>query len=220
MRQFDINTALKKMNARRDIAVEKGTAGEEAVLGLIQSYMEIRGGALYHSYSYPYAQNRHGIYYPGNIYLEGEKYLEVPGRAGLYDEIDVLYITPSRIFSIEVKARGGKWKLYDHWATQNSRLVDKSPMAQAEKHARHLYHQIYEYLPNGSRSYIVPLVVLVDKAELEDSRSMEFKQVLPVARLNNLKAKISSYDTTLAYSLNVDEILLRLKNIGSGKLYI
>lgn len=220
MPRFTIDGALEKMNDHRDVAKEKGTAGEEAVLALILKYIEEQGcGAVYHSYEYPYATNRQGVFYPGNINLIDEKFAAVPSRVGFKDEIDLLLITDFRIFAIEVKARGGTWNLYNWWSTQNGRKLDKCPICQAEKHCRMLYHQIYEYLPGGSKEYIVPLVVFVDKAKTIDSRSLDMRTTVPVAVLNNLRNKIITYNTPLANSLDVPNILDRLRKIGSGKLY-
>lgn len=219
MPSIDVATALQKMNKYRAEAKIKGTAGEEAALSIIQVMQESMGGIIFHSYKYPYAQNRQGLFYSGNIHLENDKFFEVSGREGLIDEIDIVYITSSRIFAIEVKARGGTWKLYDHWCTQNGTKVNKSPIAQAEKHARHLYQTIYQLLPDGVRDYIIPMVVFVDRAKVEDSRSLDYRRLVPAAVLDNLKEKIKNLNMPLAKSLKAENIYEKMRRSGNGRVY-
>lgn len=216
-----IQSALNKMNKNRAVAKTKGDFGEKATLEILKGYKELRGGVIIHSFTYKYASNRNNINYPGNIHRDSSgKYTVVNGNSATKDEIDLVYITPYRIFAIECKARSGTWKAYDYWCEQNSRKVDKSPIAQSEKHARHLYHSIYEYLPDGNPNYIVPLTVFVDKAKVIDSRKTEHKFYLPIAIANNLKKKIKDYDSPLAYELDTEAILKRMMNIGNGKVFI
>lgn len=216
MATLTVDQALKLMNRNRGIAKAKGDYGESAAVAVVREYIQERGSGsfLLQSVTYPYAKSKHGKFYGGNIIKEGASYKEVPGREGIHDEIDLLLITSNRIFAIEVKARTGKWKLYDFWGKQNSSAVDKYPIAQAEKHARHLYHQIYEYLPDGDPKYIVPLTVFVDKATIEDSRNDYDKEYLPIAILNNLKKVILKYDIPQGYNLHLSDIRKRLSRIS------
>lgn len=216
-----IEDAMKKMHKHRAIHKTKGDFGELAVIEVVKAYSKIRGGRVYHSYKYRYASNRHGINYPGNIHRDANgKYTSVNGNSGTEDEIDVLYITPYRIFVIEAKARGGVWKIDEEWCTQNSRPVDKSPIAQGEKHARHLYHSLYEYLPDGNENYIVPIVVYVDRVRVMDSRSAKSKFYIPATIVNQLKKKLASHDTPLQYELDIDSIMEKLKQLGKGQLLL
>lgn len=213
-----VDKALKTMQKNRLDFKVKGTQGEIAILEILKSYQQSRGGVIYHSFSYPYASNRYGKNYPGNIYRDkvSGKFTTVDGNASTKDEIDLLYITRYRIFVIEVKARGGTWKL-DDWARQNSRICEKYPIAQTEKHCRHLYHHIYEYIPEQNTNYIVPMTVFVDKAKVIDTRPKEMKDYILVSVANNFKAKLVSRDLPLKYELNIEAIKNKLLNISSGK---
>ena len=216
MKQFSVEKSLGKMNKNRKDFKVKGTAGEEAVLAILQEYQNVRGGTIFHSYTYEYSKRRDGTNYPGNIKLEQGKFIEIPGNKGTQDEIDLVYVTPYRIFAIECKARTGKWKVYDHWASQSGKEVDKSPVAQCEKHARHLYYMLYEFLPDGRPEYIVPLTVFVDRATIEDSRAAEFRQYLPIAIINNFKVKLVGNDSPLKYELETEKIIEKLKRSGTN----
>ena len=109
----------------------------------------------------------------GNIKLEDGKYVEYTdaknGRI-LEDEIDILYITPYRIIPIEVKAYHANLKVYDNWMDKQGTPVDKYPITQAEKHARHLYHALVDVIPDGRPEYIRPIVCFVDRCKLDDRR--------------------------------------------------
>jgi hypothetical protein len=216
-----VNKALAIMNKNRTDYKEKGLQGELALLAILQSYQDVRGGVILHSFTYPYASDRQSRNYAGNIYLDVStgKYRDIRGNSGTQDEIDLLYITPFRIFVIEAKARSSRWKLYNHWVKQSGNILEKSPLAQTEKHARHLYHHLFEYIPEQAQEYIVPITVFVDKASVEDSRSPEFKNYIIAAIANNAKVKIQSNDTPLKYMLDVEAILAKLNNIGKGTIY-
>jgi hypothetical protein len=216
-----IQNALDRMNANRAVAKEKGTFGEQAVIAVVQEYQGIRGGTIIHSFMYKYASNRQGINYPGNIHREADgSFKTIDGYSNTNDEIDIVYITPYRIFAIEAKARSGTWKIDDLWCLQQSTPVDKSPLAQAEKHARHLYHSIYEYLPDGNPNYIVPMTVFVDKARVMDSRSSDQKFYLPVTIVNTLKKKIRDYDTPLKYELDTVGLMKKMMLMGKGQVFV
>lgn len=211
-----VDQALRLMQANKNIAKAKGDYGEAAAIAVLRDYCNLRGSGtfLLHSFMYPYAKDKHGNIYKGNINYSKGKYVHIPGRDNTNDEIDLLLVTTNRIFAIEVKARTGKWDLFDYWTKQKSTMVDKSPIAQAEKHVRHLYHQIYEYIPDGDPKYIVPLTVFVDKATIVDARNDTDKRLYPVAILNNLKKVIMEYDQPQGYALHLTDIKKRLRNIG------
>ena len=221
----DVNDILKSMrNAGklRDIK-NKGNLGEDAVLSLCLEYKRGCNGILIQSFQYPYASNREGKNYIGNIKYENGKYYEVTDRNGLEDEIDILLITPYRIFPIEVKSYKANIQIYDHWMRRDNngatgggnkmQEVDKSPVAQAEKHARHLYHQLSPVLPDGAASYIVPIVCFVDKCAVDDDRAPANQEYLPVTILNTLPSTLGKYNVPLRYGLDLDAVRRRLKEI-------
>lgn len=221
MVSFDVNTALENLNKSRGVNKAKGDFGEEAVLAVVDKYRKLREhGYIYHSFSYKYASDMHSRNYPGNIKRNEDGTLEsIDGSSSTKDEIDILFITSNRIFAIEAKARSGYWKLFDYWCTQSSRTLDKYPVAQAEKHARHLYHQIYAYLPDGNPDYIVPITVFVDKAVIEDSRNERHQKEYPIAILNTLIEVLMEYDKPLDYALDLPKIREKLKQLGEFNEY-
>ena len=193
---------------------QKGDLGEEAVLAICYDRKEKAGaGLLYQSFMYPYQTDRSGKCYVGNIKYEDGQFKEYT-RETINDEIDVLYITPYRVFVIEVKSyKARSLDVYEHWFNRGSTPVDKSPIMQAEKHARHLYHAIYDVLPEGDPRYIQPLVCFVDKCRVRDDRSQHFIDYVPVCILNNLLSTINKYNTPLEYNLALDQIEAKLNNV-------
>lgn len=209
-----INDVLKNMRSAGKVQdmKEKGDLGEEAVLAICNERKQKTGnGLLYQSYMYPYQTNRSGVCYTGNIKYENEQFVEYTNDS-INDEIDVLYITPYRIFVIEVKSyKARSLDVYEHWFNRNSTPVDKSPIAQAEKHARHLYHAIYDVLPDGNPKYIVPMVCFVDKCRVRDDRSEHFRDYVPVCILNNLLKTLNKYNTPLEYNLDLTHLERKLQ---------
>jgi hypothetical protein len=214
----NINSILKEMRSKGRVQdmKGKGDAGEEAALQIILQKLSHTGGTVYHSFKYPYQSNREGITYLGNIKYENGGYVEYTdakdGRT-LIDEIDILYISPYRIFPIEVKSYHAKLSVFDFWMKKQGVMVDKSPITQAEKHARHLYHAIHDVLPDGSPDYIVPIVCFVDRCKLDDSRSEEQIDYIPCCILNNLKATVSKNNTPLDFNLDIQMIRNKLKEV-------
>ena len=195
----------------------KGAAGEAAVMDIMHDYRNRRGGLLYQGFMYPYATNRAGKLYLGNIFWneETQEYSDVTRQVN--DEIDVLYISNNRIFCIEVKSYHiRKAVLTNEWMYREGRKVDKAPTAQAEKHARHLYHQLYEVLPDGDPRYIIPIVCFVDRVEREfdDQRDIEHQLYMPVCPIDQLQATILECDVCdTGYNLDLDAIEKKLKSI-------
>lgn len=211
-----INDVLGKMRKAGKVQdmKEKGNLGEEAVLALCYDRRERSGvGLLYQSFMYPYQSNRQNVVYTGNIKYENGEFIEYTDDK-INDEIDVLYITPYRIFVIEVKSYGArKLEVYDHWFNYNGAPVDKSPITQAEKHARHLYHAIYDVIPDGKPIYIVPIVCFVDKCQLLDDRDDYFQDYVPVSVLNTFLATIERNNVPLEYNLDLTQIAAKLDKI-------
>lgn len=204
---------------------EKGNLGEDAVLDLCLGIKRASNGILIQSFEYPYASDRSGKNYTGNIKFEDGKYVEYTDIKGLHDEIDVLLVTATRIFPIEVKSYKANIKVYDHWMDRDNngpsmpkgmQPTDKSPLAQAEKHARHLYHQLYPVLPEGRADYILPIVCFVDKCTIDDDRDPRNQIYLPVCVLNNLRQTIYQYNSPLKYGLDLEAVRRRLKEIKTS----
>lgn len=214
-----INEMYALMQKNSNIAKSKGSIGEEILLQILKDYRQTQPEArIIHSYSYKLQSDRDSKTYPGNIKKIGGSFCEVTGE-NLIDEIDLVLITPYRIFAIEAKARTGTWKIYDHWVKQNGTESEKSPITQTEKHARHLYHLLHEYLPDGKPEYIVPLTVFVDKAKILDERNPSMKLYVQVAIANTLKQKIKSNNVPLQFKLDTDKISEFLKRNGNGTFY-
>jgi hypothetical protein len=208
----------------------KGNFGEDAVFALLHSYMCKRGGMLYKGFTYPYASDRSGRVYLGNIFLQEDgKFMEITRQ--LNDEIDVLYLSPFRVFPIEVKAYHAKMEVSVHDLKKNGRVDympveghdespkrHKSPLWQTEKHARHLYHSICDVIPNGNPKFVQPIVCFVDRCTVIDHRSAEHKIYLPVTILNNLIPTIKEYDYPLdGYGLSLEDIQKKLDKIKTRK---
>jgi len=163
---------------------------------------------------YPYASNRQNQVYLGNIFYDEEKGSYYDMTRQLNDEIDILYISHYRIFPIEVKAyTDSSIVLTDQWMMRRKKPVEKSPLAQAEKHARHLYHQLYDVIPEGDPSYIKPLVCFVASATVDDQRSNIMQFYLPATILNTLQRTLSDFDTPGKYTLDLAMIEKKLKSI-------
>lgn len=209
----DVLANMRKAGKIEDMHV-KGDLGEEAVLSLCYERKQKTGnGLLYQSFMYPYQSSRSGVVFTGNIKFENGQFVEYTDKS-INDEIDVLYITPYRVFPIEVKSYHARTlDVYEHWFNRNSSPVDKSPISQAEKHARHLYHAIYDVIPDGSPSYIQPMVCFVDRCKVRDDRSDHFVDYIPVCILNNFLRTLNKYNTPLQYNLDLTAIEKKLNQV-------
>lgn len=209
----DVLSNMRKAGKVQDMK-EKGDLGEDAVLAVLFSRKEQTGnGLLYQSFMYPYQTNREGVCYTGNIKYENDDFVEYT-KDSINDEIDVLYCTPYRIFCIEVKSYHAKTlDVYDHWFNRGNTPVDKSPIMQAEKHARHLYHAIYDVLPDGRPEYIIPMVCFVDRCKVRDDRSQHFQVYVPVCILNNLLQTINRNNTPLEYNIDLVQLERKLNDV-------
>ena len=209
-----INDTLAKMrDSGRIMDVRaKGDLGEDAVLAICADRKNTVGnGILYQSYMYPYQTNRSGVCYTGNIKYIDHKFEEFTNDS-INDEIDVLYITAYRVFPIEVKSYHARTiEVYKHWSGKDSKPFEKSPIAQAEKHARHLYHLLYDVLPDGNPEYIKPMVVFVDRCELRDDREQVDYDYVPACVLNTFLNTLNHYNTPLKYNLDLRAIENKLQ---------
>lgn len=218
MKQSSINNILRSMRKEGKLQnmKGKGDAGEEAALQIVLERQRHTGGLVYQSFQYPYQKSRQGVTYLGNIKLEDGQFVEytesVSGRI-FEDEIDILYVSPYRIIPIEVKSYHATLTVYNDWMDKQGVAVEKSPIAQAEKHARHLYHAIKEVLPDGRPEYIKPLVCFVDRCSLTDSRESASILYLPCCILNTLKQTIINCNSPLAYNLDMESIKNKLKEV-------
>lgn len=207
---------MRKAGSFQDVK-SKGDLGEEAVLAICYDRMKKTGsGLLYQSFMYPYQSNRAGVCYTGNVvYDTGTQTFKEYTDTSINDEIDVLYVTPYRVFAIEVKSyHARKLGVYDPWFNRENQPVEKSPVAQAEKHARHLYHAIYDVLPDGRPEYIVPMVCLVDRCKVIDERPDDQRDYIPVCILNSLLATLNDYNVPLDYNLSIQHVESKLKEIS------
>ena len=209
----DILGEMRNAGKIQDVRM-KGDKGEDAVLAICYDRKQkIGNGLLYQSFKYPYQTSRSGVCYTGNIKYENKEFIEFTDDS-LNDEIDVLYVTPYRVLVIEVKSYNARTlDVYEHWFNRNGSPVDKSPVTQAEKHARHLYHAIYDVLPDGDPRYICPIVCFVDKCRIRDDRSDYFRNYIPVCVLNNLLSTIQHCNTPLDYNLDLGAIKDKLNTI-------
>lgn len=231
---MNINDILSDMrsSARAQDMKGKGDSGEEAVLQLcLDRKRTIGNGLLFQSFKYPYQTNRQGKPYTGNIFydIKERKFSEVT-RDNLEDEIDILYVTAYRIFPIEVKSYHTKTiEVYDAWMNRFGEYddgsgitkrgcypVNKSAIAQAEKHARHLYHAIYDMIPDGDYRYIVPMVCFVDRCVLRDGRKEELKKYLPTCILNTFLSTLNTANEPLQYNLDLDRINRKLHTVATS----
>jgi hypothetical protein len=219
---MNVNAALAAMRDAGKLRDNKGKGnlGEDAVLALLHGYMCKRGGLLHKSFTYPYASDKNGRVHLGNIFLQEDgTYIDITKQ--LNDEIDILYVSPFRVFPIEVKSyhatmevsvanlkKNGKVDFNTVEGKEDAPKRHKSPLWQAEKHARHLYHKIYDVIPDGNPKFIQPIVCFVDRCTVKDIRSSDHKVYMPVTILNNLIATVMDYDYPL------DGLALDLKEIG------
>lgn len=219
-----MNDTLAKMRAAGRVAnyKEKGAIGEKAVFDLMHEYRTTHGGILKRGFTFPYASNRQSKIYLGNIFWSEaeQRYYDITRQYN--DEIDILYISNYRIFVIEVKAyHDNTIVITDQWMERQGKKVEKSPLTQAEKHARHLYHQLYELLPNGAPDYISPIVCLVDESTIDDRRSEHMREYLPVRVLDGefgLMKLVRELDKKLGeYTLDLEAIEGKLNSIERPK---
>lgn len=213
----DVNRILKEVDRHRDDVKQKGTWGEKAVLRICEEIYQKMGGFIYHSYEYAVDKEL-----PGNLKKDenGKLFIENLGNS---TEIDVLLVTPFKVFPIEVKTysvTSGCITLKDD-GIYGCRETKKSPVHQNEMHCRHLYSHIFKNLPNGDTNYIVPIVVFVDRCKLKDERSEMQKNYIPATTLDYLEETIEDYNFPLEYLLDLNELDVALKNICMGKeMYI
>jgi hypothetical protein len=203
----DVNALLKQMHSQDPIA--KGTTGELAVTKICENIYQNQGGILYHSYEYKVDKEL-----AGNIKKkEGKLFIE---NLGSVTEIDVLLVTPFRIFPIEVKSyKANKITLRDD-GIYGCAITDKSPVHQNEMHCRHLYSHIFKSMPDGATDYIVPIVCMVDKAEVIDERSDWQKKYIKVCILNTLEDTIIRNNNPGEYRLNLRAIDQSLKDVATN----
>lgn len=208
----EVNSILMRMHQHRGAG--KGDYGEQAVFSICEEIYNQQTGILIHSYCY---KTIPGL--AGNIKKDGSKlYVE---HLGGYTEIDVLLVTPFKIFPIEVKAYAANSITLTDEGISGCNVTNKSPIHQNEMHLRHLYPNIYLSIPEGDcYNYVVPIVVFVDRCTLIDKRSDRVRKYIPIAILNNLKATIAvnnvPYNNTLL-DLKDLELSLRKAMISSSK---
>lgn len=202
---FDDKVKQCLAEMKKHSSTGKGSYGEKAVLSICEEFYQNQGGILIHSYAYKTDDKQEGNVKKGS---NGNLYIE---RIGSFTEIDVLYVSPYRIFPIEVKAYKAKKIVLTDEAISGCYKTDKSPIHQNEMHCRHLYADIFRVVPDGITDYIVPIVCFVDKCDVEDNRSDWQREYIYVSILDNLKDVISYFNTPLQYRLNLSDVDRALK---------
>ena len=214
-----MNDCLNEMH--KQSGTNKGSYGEMAVFKICEQLYQKQGGILYHSYEYKVDPTL-----AGNIKKDssGKMYVE---NLGSTTEIDVLYVTPNRIFPIEVKAystsrRSGKGKTIGEIVLTDSGIsgcfiTSKSPVHQNEMHCRHLYSHIFKCIPDGRTEYIQPIVVFVDECKLRDDRSDWQRQYIWAITLEYLPNLLKKLDVPGSYLLDLPAVSRNLHEACVGK---
>lgn len=198
-----VNACLDKMAAVGGSG--KGSHGEQAVFKICEQIYQKYGGILYHSYEYRVDKSKKGNIKKddnGNLFVE---------NLGSTTEIDVLLVTPYRIFPIEVKAYNADKIILTNKEIIGCRYNSKSPVHQNEMHCRHLYPNIFQVIPEGDVDYIKPIVVFVDKCKFADKRTPEQKKYIRATILNLLKETIEELNVPGEYEINLQSMDYRLK---------
>lgn len=206
-----VNECLKNMHSKQ--STEKGAFGEEAVFKICEQFYMSNGGILYHSYSYKTDETK-----AGNIKKNENGQLYVENLSGT-TEIDVLLVTPYRVFPIEVKAYRAKEIVLTDDGISGCFKTDKSPVHQNEMHCRHLYPTLFRALPQGNTDFVVPIVCFVDKCKVVDKRSPEQKSYIYVTVLSTLRKFIQKMNTPngCVLDLNLIQKLLTEIEVSSEK---
>lgn len=203
----EINALLQTMHS--EDAQSKGSTGELGVMKVCEEFYQEYGGILYHSYSYKVDKDLQGNIKKGE---DGKLYVE---NLGATTEIDVMLVTPFRVFPIEVKAYRAKEITLTDDGIAGCAITNKSPVHQNEMHCRHLYSHIFKCLPDGSTEYIVPIVCLVDKAKIHDNRSSWQKDYIKVCTLNTLRELLIHENVPSKFMLDLKSIDQTLKDVGT-----
>lgn len=174
----DINSQLQVLKSLN--GVDKGPVGEDVIFSILQSTTEPY--LLYHSLEY-----RKDSSVKGNVVKEHGEFIEPPSTV---DEVDIVLITLSTIYLIEVKAYRKSIKITDNWTFSNGKSDKKSVLHQTEKHARCFYDMFYESIPEGDHRYIVPTIVYVDKCTLSDARTSGYKEYIEVTLRNKIRRNL------------------------------
>ena len=210
----EINNILRNMRQQGKLKniQAKGDAGEDAALLVVKELYSKLGGTLYQSYKYPYQSNRDGLVYLGNIKYVNNKYVQYTDSS-IIDEIDILYVHSNRIMPIEIKSYRGDMSITDEWMYTGVTPMDKSPIMQSEKHARHLYHAIYEYLPDGDPAYIQPITCFVDNCRIDDKRAENLLTYIKCCTLDTLKKTVVEACSPLQYLIDVKGVESKLREL-------
>jgi hypothetical protein len=191
---------------------KKGALGEKAAAAALRRYIAKNGGRLFHSVTFGYAKDAAGNEYPGNLNYKDGKLLETGSGGVNGDEVDLMLVTPRRIFLVECKAYrqpAGELRTTDYWTFRGTEPMPKCALCQAEKHARHFYHRFYGLLPGGNPRYVVPVLAWVDSAKFSDERSVAD---FPVTSLNGLGRTVSLLDKPLEYLIDVPGFVTALSS--------
>lgn len=200
-----VDMCLNKMRAVGGTG--KGVYGEQAVFKICEQIYQKQGGMLFHSFSYKVDPSKAGnikVSEQGNLMLE---------NLGSSTEIDVLLVTPYRIFPIEVKAYKSKEIVLTDDRISGCYKTDKSPIHQNEMHARHLYASIFKCIPEGDTKYIVPICCFVDECKIVDKRSDWQKTYIYKATLDNLYNTLTALNIPAEYRIDLQAVSRTLTEI-------
>ena len=190
---------------------ERGELGENVIYKKF-SYLISNGGFILHSYTYPMTQDL-----PGNIKKVNDKPQVCPPAENT--EIDILIVTKNYVYPVEVKTYKGLIKIGQYGISRpNGYVDDKSPIHQNEMHARHLYDQIYFFLPKGNHKYIKPLVIFTDKCNIEDRRPDKEINYIPAFIINNAVTYMNKLEKSASGDIiDIKNLYKKLMEIGSCK---
>ena len=200
--RFNLNNRIDSAlsNMHKNTGTDKGSHGELAVFGVCEQFYQSCGGILIHSFSYLVDKEQKGNIKKGE---NGALYVE---NLGDTTEIDILYVSPYKVFPIEVKAYKAKEIRLTDEGIYGCRKTDKSPVHQNEMHMRHLYSYLYRALPDGCTDFVHPIVCFVDKCTVVDERSDMQKEYITVCTLNDLSRVISTFNQPLDCKLDLSQV--------------
>lgn len=201
------NDRLSEIFNNKSLTPEKrGELGEDVVFDLVK----------YWSSFYPGSFNERSLIFPQG------KVLAVQGSAekNPVTEIDILTVTPYRIFVLEVKTIYGHMRVFQSnnieiskTKTFTGEYEKKNFLQQNEMHARHLYYHLHKLLPDGNPDYICPMIVMTGKMKFEDFRDPYARKKYPMTTTNGLVSTLKEHNVADKYLLDVAKIKKKLKEI-------
>lgn len=202
-----VNTELSQVfNDKNLTSEQRGEKGEVLILELVKYWSSrYEGSFIKDSFIFPQSPNL-----PTTGTVEEEP----------VTEIDILLVTPYRIFVIEVKTIYGNMRVYrDHnieiirKGKFQEQFESKNYFRQNEMHCRHLYYHLQGLLPDGNPDYIQPLIVMTGKMKFEDLRSNPAKVKYPLFITNKLIPMLIKYNEPNQCLLDLKRINRKLNSL-------